>query len=198
MPRKPDLPCAACGKLMWRGSTSLPEGQARCQPCRAAARGTPPCTGKTDMRRANAAIRAEGRTCLYCGENFTPGRVNQVYCRKNCSRRAHEKASTGRRRPGGTNYRQRVTYDGAWIEHTPRLTVFMRDDWTCQLCGDKVARNEKVPHPKAPTLDHIIPLARGGTHEMANVQTACFVCNSRKGDRITIGAAGAGAGASPG
>ena len=34
MPRTPDLPCADCGKPMWRSATSAPEGQARCRPCR--------------------------------------------------------------------------------------------------------------------------------------------------------------------
>lgn len=36
MPRNPDMPCAGCGKLMWRSATSLPEGQARCRTCRVA------------------------------------------------------------------------------------------------------------------------------------------------------------------
>lgn len=26
--------CAACGAVMWRGSTSLPQGEAMCRPCR--------------------------------------------------------------------------------------------------------------------------------------------------------------------
>lgn len=34
MPRVPDLPCAQCGKLMWRSKSSLPEGEATCLPCR--------------------------------------------------------------------------------------------------------------------------------------------------------------------
>ena len=34
MPRKPDTPCSACGKLLWSGSTSLPEGERTCRPCR--------------------------------------------------------------------------------------------------------------------------------------------------------------------
>lgn len=38
MPHKPDLPCATCGKLLWRGNTSLPEGEATCRSCREAAR----------------------------------------------------------------------------------------------------------------------------------------------------------------
>lgn len=42
--------------------------------------------------------------------------------------------------------------------------------------------SKAVPHPRAAVLDHVIPLARGGTHEPANVRTACFLCNSIKGD----------------
>lgn len=38
MPRRPDLPCADCGKLMHRSRGSLPQGQARCHPCRRAHR----------------------------------------------------------------------------------------------------------------------------------------------------------------
>ena len=34
MPRRPDLPCAGCGVLMWRGKGSLPEGEAKCRACR--------------------------------------------------------------------------------------------------------------------------------------------------------------------
>lgn len=36
MARRPDTPCALCGALMWRGSTSLPPGQATCLACRRA------------------------------------------------------------------------------------------------------------------------------------------------------------------
>jgi 5-methylcytosine-specific restriction endonuclease McrA len=53
----------------------------------------------------------------------------------------------------------------------------------CRLCGDPMMMGQAVPHPKAPTIDHVIPLAKGGTHEPANVQAAHFLCNSIKGDR---------------
>src|SRR5690606_2982141 len=39
MPRVPDLPCAQCGKLMWRSKSSLPEGEATCLPCRRSGNG---------------------------------------------------------------------------------------------------------------------------------------------------------------
>lgn len=34
MPRRPDMPCAICGELMWRGTTTLSPGQAAHNACR--------------------------------------------------------------------------------------------------------------------------------------------------------------------
>ncbi|MGE0529080.1 MAG: HNH endonuclease, partial [Bdellovibrionales bacterium] len=33
------------------------------------------------------------------------------------------------------------------------------------------------------TVDHVIPLSKGGRHEWTNVVTACSECNNRKGDK---------------
>lgn len=79
--------------------------------------------------------------------------------------------------------RERARKKDAFVERVYRNYVYERDGWMCQLCGEPLARHEKVPHDFAPTLDHIIPLSRGGTHEYANVQAAHFICNSRKGAR---------------
>jgi len=62
-----------------------------------------------------------------------------------------------------------------------RYQIHERDRWRCHLCGKKVNREVVAPHPKAPTIDHVIPLAKGGTHEPANCRTAHFLCNSTKG-----------------
>ena len=70
----------------------------------------------------------------------------------------------------------------AYVEDVWRSKVYERDGWKCQLCGKALKRDAVVPHPKAPTLDHIIPLSKGGTHEYANVQAAHFICNSIKSD----------------
>lgn len=40
----------------------------------------------------------------------------------------------------------------------------------CNYCGST----------KEPTLDHCIPLARGGDHSIGNLQTLCKPCNSGK------------------
>lgn len=38
-----------------------------------------------------------------------------------------------------------------------------------------------VPHPKAPTIDHLLPVSAGGDDVRANVRLAHFICNSRRG-----------------
>jgi 5-methylcytosine-specific restriction endonuclease McrA len=61
-----------------------------------------------------------------------------------------------------------------------RLDIFERDGWRCQLCRRPVKRAATVPHPLAPTIDHVIPLALGGPDAPENVQCACFECNTHK------------------
>lgn len=59
--------------------------------------------------------------------------------------------------------------------------IAARDRNMCQLCGKRVAMTQSVPHPKAPTIDHVLPLSQGGDDVKANVQLAHFACNSSKG-----------------
>lgn len=68
-------------------------------------------------------------------------------------------------------------------EPVHRAEILARDEWTCHLCGDDIPRGVAVPDPLAATLDHIVPLARGGLHDPSNLAAAHFVCNSRKRDR---------------
>lgn len=67
-----------------------------------------------------------------------------------------------------------------------RSTVFARDVWMCKLCGVPVDKTAVVPHPMAATVDHIIPIVAGGLHVIDNLQTAHFICNTRKGSKIGI------------
>ncbi|MET7924735.1 HNH endonuclease [Streptomyces sp. NPDC005349] len=63
--------------------------------------------------------------------------------------------------------------------------VHARDQWTCQLCGLPIDPEVAWPSPMSASVDHIVPLSRGGSHSIINVQSAHLGCNSRKGDKIT-------------
>lgn len=59
--------------------------------------------------------------------------------------------------------------------------VFARDSWKCQLCRRTLKPSDRgTVKPVAPELDHIIPIAAGGSHTWGNVQLACRECNQRK------------------
>lgn len=70
------------------------------------------------------------------------------------------------------------------IEAIDRMAIYERDAGICQLCGLPVDLSLPARHPMRFTLDHIIPLARGGPHTMANLQTAHGKCNSRKSAKL--------------
>jgi 5-methylcytosine-specific restriction endonuclease McrA len=60
-----------------------------------------------------------------------------------------------------------------------RQTIMRRDKYRCVYCG----------YTSHLTIDHVIPLSKGGSKDISNCVTACFYCNTRKGNR-TPGEAG--------
>lgn len=65
----------------------------------------------------------------------------------------------------------------AAVESVDRYLVFERDNYTCYLCCKVVKKGDE-------SLDHVVPLTRGGTHTYDNLRLAHRSCNSRKGARL--------------
>lgn len=51
-----------------------------------------------------------------------------------------------------------------------RISILVRDGGGCYYCGC----------PKATTLDHLLPVSKGGRYNLANLVVACSKCNSLK------------------
>ena len=189
MARKPNIPCAGCGNLMWGGSNGLPAGQAMCRPCRAAL----PITNhgaagynrgcRCDVCREAQRVRCQihwrkktgydpTRTCRVCSAVFA-GELSWQTCSPECS------ASLLRQRQSDRRARVRL----AFVETVDPRAIFERDAWRCHICRRRLRPDRRHPHPRSATLDHVVPLSLGGSHEPANVQTACLQCNSAKGNR---------------
>ena len=55
----------------------------------------------------------------------------------------------------------------------------------CAICGKPVDFNLKYPHPLSATIDHIIPLEKGGhPSDIDNLQLAHRCCNRQKSDKL--------------
>lgn len=57
-----------------------------------------------------------------------------------------------------------------------RANVYARDESRCQYCFKRFPDREL-------TLDHVMPVVRGGKKTWENIVTACIKCNQKKGDR---------------
>lgn len=121
---KKRLRCATCGDPMWRGSSSLPQGQATCQPCRRLA--------PSGMGR---------RRCRWCGCAFIPRssgtRTINRYCSRLCFGQAQGEAVRGR----NLTYRQ--------CEVCGKGYRYSRSDQrTCgRACGAVLRIRERPPRP---------------------------------------------------
>ena len=55
----------------------------------------------------------------------------------------------------------------------------------CGICGKPVDKTLKSPHPMSATVDHIIPLDKGGhPSDLSNLQLAHRCCNREKSNKL--------------
>jgi len=120
------------------------------------------------------------RACSYCGAEVMMTSV-QASCRSNACRLAHN-AARNRKHASA----RRAIIRGVESEVFEPLDIFERDSWKCQLCGDAVDRKLRWPDPMSASLDHIVPLSRGGVHIPSNTQCSHLVCNVRRGNRFQV------------
>lgn len=113
--------------------------------------------------------------CNECGCTFVAmDRASmRKFCSNSCAKRNERRNQKHRRRE-----RER---SGGTIS---LAEIVKKHKGKCAICGVKT-----VSHPggfiaNGATIDHIVPLAKGGLHVMENIQLACHKCNSAKSDRI--------------
>jgi 5-methylcytosine-specific restriction endonuclease McrA len=80
--------------------------------------------------------------------------------------------------------RRRALRLQATVEEFTDQEIFDRDGWVCGICHDPVDPALRWPHLFSASLDHIVPLSKGGPHSRANAQLAHLTCNIRKGTSL--------------
>ena len=119
------------------------------------------------------------RRCKECGTFYIGGRG--CYCSDECKRkhinRKHDKRLDRANR----------------IDKSISLKkLYKRDKGICWICGGKCDYKDYVKDENGyfivganyPSIDHVYPLSKGGTHEWNNVKLAHHYCNTLKNDKV--------------
>lgn len=161
---RPRLKCQHCGESF----VSVRRDQKWCGPKCSASAGH-----ERAVARRGGRIVVEPRACAGCGRDWTPraNNADAVYCSRTCY------SAENKRR-----YRARLA-SAPVVEIVRTREVLDRDGWICQLCSGPIDPAIRSGALMA-SVDHRVPLARGGNHTMANCQAAHMGCNSRKSDRL--------------
>ena len=90
--------------------------------------------------------------------------------------------------PGGRRdrdmYRPERTGPYRMQYETNKKIVLASQD-ICAICGKPVDKTIKPPHPLSASIDHIIPIAKGGhPADLSNLQLAHRACNRQKGTKL--------------
>ena len=81
-----------------------------------------------------------------------------------------------RRRQADYNARRRASFYTGELEDVSRDEIAERDNHLCHICGLFCSVHDL-------TLDHVVPLSKGGAHTKENIRIAHRECNSRKGNK---------------
>lgn len=81
--------------------------------------------------------------------------------------------------------RYRPDYDGNHQgEYQKNKKIILARGDTCALCGAPVDFSLRFPHPLSATVDHIIPVSKGGhPSALENLQLAHLICNQVKSSK---------------
>lgn len=114
--------------------------------------------------------------CIVCGKEYETYNPAQKTCSKECGKRLKH-AHKHKRIPKSQLVDKDITLEA----------LYKRDFGVCYLCGKPCDWNDKkdmIVGPTYPSIDHMIPISRGGLHAWTNVKLAHFECNWKKSDAL--------------
>lgn len=192
-----DLKCKTCGATIRKSFISVRHGCATCQECKK----TEASRREEKRRREKEAeanykrwfklsnLKAEQitlQTCAGCGVLYVPQRRGLKYCSVECQKKNANAM--------GKDKRLRLIGENLVDKDIDLRTLYERDGGKCAICGrecdwsDCETREDGtfIAGNNYPSIDHIVPLSRGGLHAWSNVQLACRICNSKKCANVAL------------
>ena len=213
-----DIKCKTCGDVKTVAWTSIKHNSLICRKCeeRERIRKQQEKQAEKDAKKERMRLQAEvaralreekqkaieeghrikNKKCTQCGRTYSYNDCkSNKFCSKLCGNRARNKAK---------ELRRRIKISAQMIDHDISIErLYERDGGICYLCGRVCDWNDKrgdginnavICGNTYPSIDHVVPLAKGGSHSWANVKLACRGCNSVKSDNVKDGSDQAPAG----
>jgi len=131
---------------------------------------------KEQERKERLAANFREGKCVVCGKAFTTYNPLQKTCCSECGK----KLSYARKQ-------KRIPDEQVIDKDITLEALYRRDSGVCYLCGGVCDWNDKkgnIVGGLYPSIDHIIPVSRGGLHSWDNVRLAHFQCNAKKSNDI--------------
>ena len=122
------------------------------------------------------------KICPCCSKEFKAKNMKQKYCSVECLRRQSRR---------NNRYKTRCEHKHNDIVSLKRL--YERDKGRCHICGKPTNWNDYkhnddgwfIAGKNYPSVDHVIPLSKGGTNTYDNCKLAHCYCNSIKGNKVS-------------
>ena len=200
---KRERKCIECGGLLPEGAHRLAELCSK--ECKTARNNRARRERNTEKKRqrgskcseCNGAIPLEMKVRSTCSDRCDAERrrrIDRERYRENPDRRkacidsynSERRAEWRRANPERyreSNRRRQEVIESTGSEPLSREEVFQSGNWTCGICQEPIDPSLTWPHRDSATVDHIIPLSKGGKHVRENVQPAHLGCNASKGNR---------------
>lgn len=128
---------------------------------------------KRGKRKKQPLDQLEIRECIVCGDAFIAVQIQHHVCSDECRRNLSRIERSGR-------YKH-LKAIGEYDSSVTLANVYDRDEGVCQGCGKFLTFDCDFRSDEYPSIDHIKPLSKGGSHTWDNVQLLCRRCNSKKG-----------------
>ncbi len=125
--------------------------------------------------------------CEGCLEPFSGRNHKQKHCSDACALEAWKRRNPDRLRELARRHssRRRALQLATTVETFTEADIRALHGDDCYLCDQPIDYDLPFPDPFSPSVDHIVPLSKGGTHTLDNVAMTCLRCNQSKHDRAT-------------
>jgi 5-methylcytosine-specific restriction endonuclease McrA len=134
-------------------------------------------------RKQQTPVETKCRRCNVAFTALTRTKQSYHYCSKACCvaiGRRKQKAKYGREH----RKREKVKLPAWALRGDVSLAgLYARSNGKCSACKRKAVMC-KTYRPDQATIDHIVPMSKGGLHVQDNLQLMCQKCNSAKSNRV--------------